>query len=81
MGRRPKQTSLQTRHIDAQQAHERMLNITYQGNAGRNHSELSPHSLSDLVLSNRQQITSFGKDMKKRESLCAVNKNVNWYTH
>ena len=81
MGRRPKQTSLQTRHIDDQQALERMLNITYQGNADRNHSELSPHSLSDLVLLNRQKITSFSKDMKKREPSCTVDKNINWHTH
>ena len=28
MGRRPKQTFLQSRHMDGQQAHEKMLNIT-----------------------------------------------------
>ena len=34
MGRRPKQTLLQRRHTDGQQAHEKMLNIAnYQRNA------------------------------------------------
>ena len=28
MGRRPKQTFLQIRHTDGQQAHEKILNIT-----------------------------------------------------
>ena len=40
MGRRPKQTFLQRRHIDGQQTHEKMLNITnYQRNANQNYSE------------------------------------------
>ena len=45
MGRRPKQTFLQRRHIDGQEAHENMLNITnYQRNANQNYSEVSPHT-------------------------------------
>ena len=37
MGRRPKQTFLQRRHTDCQEAHEKMLNITnYQRNADQN---------------------------------------------
>ena len=37
MGRRPKQTFLQIRHTDGQEAHEKMLNITnYQRNAYQN---------------------------------------------
>ena len=43
MGRRPKQTFLQ-RHVDGQQAHEKMLNIAnYQRNANQNHDEI-PHT-------------------------------------
>ena len=42
MGRRPKQTYLQRRHIDGQQTHEKMLNITnYQRNANQNYNEVS----------------------------------------
>ena len=37
MGRRPKQTFLQRRHTDGQQAHEKMLNITnYYRNTNHN---------------------------------------------
>ena len=45
MVRRLKQTFLQRRHIDDQQAHEKMLNVAiYQGNANRTYSEVSPHT-------------------------------------
>ena len=43
MGRRPKQTFLQRRHTDGQQAHEKMLNIAnYQRNANQNYNEVPP---------------------------------------
>ena len=39
-----KQTFLQRRHNNGQEAHEKMLNITnYQGNAEQNCSEVSLH--------------------------------------
>ena len=51
MGRRHKQTFLQRRHTDGQQAHEKMLNITnLQANANQNHYEISPHNLSESLL-------------------------------
>ena len=41
MGRRPKWTFLQGRHIDGQEAHKKMLNIAnYQRNANQNYSEV-----------------------------------------
>ena len=44
MGRRPKQTFLQRRHTDGQQAHKKMFNITnYQRNANQNYNEVPPH--------------------------------------
>ena len=44
MGKRPKQTFLQRRHMDGQQAYEKMLNIAnYQGNANQNYNEVPPH--------------------------------------
>ena len=46
MGRRPKQTFLQ-RHTDSQQAHEKMLNVTNQGDANLNHNEIPPHICQD----------------------------------
>ena len=45
MGRRPKQTFLQRRHTDGQEAHEKLLNITnYQRNANQNYHGISPHT-------------------------------------
>ena len=44
-GRRPKQTFLQRRHIDGQQAHEKMLNFpNYQRNANQNYKDLPPRA-------------------------------------
>ena len=44
VGRRPKQTFLQTRHTDSQQTHEKMLNVAhYYRNANQNY-EISPHT-------------------------------------
>ena len=45
IGGRPKQTFLQRRHTDGQEAHEKMLNITnYQRNVNQNYDEVSPHT-------------------------------------
>ena len=45
MGRRYEQTFFQTQHIDGQQTHEKMLNIThYQRNANQNYNEISLHT-------------------------------------
>ena len=47
MGRRPKQTFLQRRHTNGQQAREKMLNVTnHQGNANQNQNrnEILPHN-------------------------------------
>ena len=45
MGRRPKQTFLQRRYTDCQQAQERMFNITnHYRNANQNYNEVSPHT-------------------------------------
>ena len=45
MGRRPKETFLQRKHTDDQEAHEKMLSLTnYQRNANQNHNEESPYT-------------------------------------
>ena len=42
MGKGPKQTFFQKRHINGQQVYEKMLNITnHWGNANQNHNEIS----------------------------------------
>ena len=43
MGRRPKETFLQKRYTDIQEAHEKMFFIAdYQRNANQNYNEISP---------------------------------------
>ena len=50
MGRRPKQTFLQRRHTDGQEAHEKLLNITnYQRNANQNYNEVLPHTRMGII--------------------------------
>ena len=45
MGRRTKQTFLQRRQADGQQAHEKMLNTAnYQRNVNQNYNEVTPHT-------------------------------------
>ena len=44
MGRRTKQTFCQRENAGGQQTHEKMFNITNQGNAHGNHNEISPHT-------------------------------------
>ena len=36
---------------------------------------------TEWLSSKRQQITSVGKDMEKKEPLCTVGGIVNWYSH
>ena len=45
MGRRPKQTFLQRRYTDCQEAHEKIINITnYQRNVSQNYNEVPPYT-------------------------------------
>ena len=45
MGQTTKQTFIQRRHTDGQEAHEKMLNITnYQRNASQNCKKVTPHT-------------------------------------
>ena len=48
MVRRPKQTFLQRRHTNVQEAHEKMLNLAnYQRNANQNYNKRPPHTRQD----------------------------------
>ena len=80
MGREPEQTFFQI-HIKGHQKHENMLNITHlQANANQNHNELSPYNRSEWLVSKTVEV-SVGKDEEKKELLCPVGRNVNWYSH
>lgn len=65
----------QRRH--GQQTCKKALNFTNdQGNANRNHNEISPHTL----LKN-QAMRSVGKDVEKKRPLYFVSGKVNDYSH
>ena len=76
MGGRPKQTFLQRRHTDDQEAHEKMLNITnYQRNENQKCGNTS-HQL-EWASSKNLQIINAGEGVEKREPSCTVGENVN----
>ena len=59
-----------------------MLYITnHQGNTNQNHNEILPHTLSEWLLTKRQQIIDVGKDVEKKEPWYTVGGNVNWCRH
>ena len=54
-----------------------MLNsIDHQGNANQNQEKIPPHISQSSCYQKRQQITSFGKSVEKRESSCSLGENV-----
>ena len=76
MGRRSKQTFLQRRNRDGQQAQEKMLNITNQRNANQNYTEVTPHiSQNGHDLKVNKKLDA-GEDMEKREPSCTVSGNI-----
>ena len=79
MGRRTKYTFLQRRHIDGQQAHEKMFNITnFQRNANQNYNEVSPHtSQKDHNEKKKSPQTTNARGVEKREPSCTAGGNVN----
>ena len=51
MSRRSKYTSLQRRHTEDEEAHEKVLNITnYSRNANENYNEVLPHTASMVII-------------------------------
>ena len=68
MGRRPKQTFLQRRYTDGQQAHEKMLNTAnHQRNANQNHNEVNTSHQSEWLSSKSLQIINTREGVEKRE--------------
>ena len=77
MHRGPKQIFFQRRHTDGQQAHEKMLNIiNHQGNANQTtmRCHLTPVRMAIIE---KEEITSVGEGVDKKEPLCSVGGNVN----
>ena len=82
-GREPEQAFLQRRHTEDQQANENVFKITnHQRNTNQTPhlNDTSPQSW-EWLLTKRQQITSTGKNVEKREPLCTAGGNVNWCSH
>ena len=78
MGERSKQTFLQRRHTDGQQAYEKMLNITNnQRNANQNYNEVITSRWSEWPLSKNLERINAGKGVVKKEPSCTVGGNVN----
>ena len=79
MANQPAQTIFKRRYSNNQQVHEKVLNITNQGNVNKNHNEnLIPVRMAIIK---RQEKTSAGENVEKREHLYTVGRNVNRYSH
>ena len=73
-------TFLQRRRKDGQQTHEKMLNtIHYQRNANQNYNEVPPHTSKNDYHQKNLQTVNAGEDVVKREALCTVGGDINWY--
>ena len=68
MGKRLKQTFLQRRHTDGQEAHENLLNsANYQRNVNQNYHEVSPHTnQNDYHKKKNPQTINAGEGVKRR---------------
>lgn len=76
----PRVISCGPRYMNANRYVEKVLNITnHQGNANQNHNEIAPHTSWNGYYQNnkKQEITSTGKDMEKREPLCPIDGKAN----
>ena len=76
MDRRTKDSFFQGGHQNGQQTHEKMLNITNQGNKCKLKPQwaITPHLLECCY---QEEITGGGEDVVKREPL-NIGGNVNW---
>ena len=62
------------------QAYEKMLKITNHQES-ENQTTTSHHLTPVRMPSKRTQITNVAEDLKKREPLYTVGRNINWYSH
>ena len=67
------------RDRDGQQVHKKMLSITsHQGNANQKTTMRCHLTPVRMAASKRQELTSIGEDVEKRNSLYTVVGDVNW---
>ena len=82
MGKIPKQTSFQIRHIDVPEAHGKTFNITnQQRNANRNYNEIPPHTNQNGHHQRNLQKIHSREGIEKREASCTVGRTVNRYSN
>ena len=82
MHRETEQTFLQRRHPKGQQVPEKVFNISdHQGEANKNHNEISPLICQNGYYQKDKEIRIVDEDVEKREPLCTVGGNINWYSH
>ena len=85
MVRRPKQTFLQRRHTDGQEAHEKMFNTSNQRNVSHNYNKISPHtSQNDHHQKKKKknpQTINARECVERKEPCYTVDGNVNWDSH
>ena len=75
-------TFFQRRHIESQQTHEKMLNLTnHQGEAKQNHNGISSHTCQNGYYKKGNKLTIAGKNVEKRERMCTVGGSANWCSH
>ena len=77
IGRRPKQTFLQRRHTDGQEANEGIHNIVnYQRNANENPCEVSPHTSQNGHHQKNLQRINAREGVEKKEPSCTAGGKV-----
>ena len=68
-------------NADGQQAQEKLLSITNQGNVDQNRNDAITSHQSEWPSSKRIQITNIDKDVEKGEPSYTIGANVNWCSH
>ena len=82
MGRKHKQTFLQRRHTDGQEAHEKMFNIVnYYRNANQNYNEVSPHTSQNGSHQKNLQAVRAREGVERKERSSTVGGNDNLHSH
>ena len=47
----------------------------------KNHNEILAHTYLDSYYQGGKGVTHVGEDVQKRELLCSVDRDINWYSH